>query len=130
MSVSAPSTDELLERARGAVGGSALDVLSVNTVRTLCIDAVQQANSGHPGTPMGMAPVLYTLFQRFLRFDPDNPIWPNRDRFVLSAGHASTLQYALIHLMGVKAVNPAYETLGELSVNEEDLRSFRQLDSK
>src|SRR2546430_5085545 len=128
--VSAPSTDRLLAAARGAVGGSPLDVLSINTIRTLCIDAVQQANSGHPGTPMSMAPVLYTLFQRFLRFDPENPIWPNRDRFVLSAGHASTLQYSLLHLTGVKAVNPAYETLGELSVNEEDLRSFRQLDSK
>jgi transketolase len=127
---SAPSTDRLLESARGAVGGSALDVLSINTIRTLCIDAVQQANSGHPGTPMSMAPVLYTLFQRFLRFDPDNPIWPNRDRFVLSAGHASTLQYSLLHLLGVKAVNPAYETLGELAVKEEDLRQFRQLDSK
>ena len=113
---SAPSTDRLLESARGAVGGSPLDVLSINTIRTLCIDAVQEANSGHPGTPMSMAPVLYTLFQRFLRFDPDNPIWPNRDRFVLSAGHASTLQYSMLHLMGVKAVNPAYETLGELAV--------------
>ena len=128
--VSAPSTDRLLAAARGAVGGSPLDILAINTIRTLCMDAVQQANSGHPGTPMGMAPVLYTLFQRFLRFDPDNPIWPNRDRFVLSAGHASTLQYSLLHLMGVKAVNPAYETLGELAVKEEDLKLFRQLDSK
>jgi transketolase len=127
---SPPSTDRLLESARGAVGGSARDVLAVNTIRTLCIDAVQQANSGHPGTPMSMAPVLYTLFQRFLRFDPENPIWPNRDRFVLSAGHASTLQYALLHLMGVKAVNPAYETLGELAVKAEDIQQFRQLDSK
>jgi len=116
--VSAPSTDRLLAAARGAVGGSPLDILAINTIRTLCMDAVQQANSGHPGTPMSMAPVLYTLFQRFLRFDPDNPIWPNRDRFVLSAGHASTLQYSLLHLMGVKAVNPAYEALGELAVKE------------
>src|ERR1700736_4567651 len=127
---SAPSTDRLLAAARGAVGGSPLDILAINTIRTLCMDAVQQATSGHPGTPMGMAPVLYTLFQRFLRFDPDNPIWPNRDRFVLSAGHASTLQYSLLHLMGVKAVNPAYEALGELAVKEEDLKLFRQLDSK
>src|ERR1700716_2143185 len=128
--VSAPSTDRLLAAARGAVGGSPLEILAINTIRTLCMAAVQQANSGHPGTPMGMAPVLYTLFQRFLRFDPDNPIWPNRDRFVLSAGHASTLQYSLLHLMGVKAVNPAYETLGELAVKAEDLKLFRQLDSK
>ena len=109
---------------------SDLDLLTVNTIRTLCIDAVQAANSGHPGTPMGMAPVAYTLWQRFLRFDPDDPIWPNRDRFVLSAGHASTLLYSLLLLARVKAVNPAYETLGELSVTLDDLKHFRQLDSK
>src|SRR2546428_12927226 len=106
--VSAPSTDQLLESARGAVGGTPLDVLAINTIRTLCIDAVQQANSGHPGTPMSMAPVVYTLFQRFLRFDPDNPIWPNRDRFVLSAGPPPTLRYPLLHPIGGKAANPAY----------------------
>src|SRR5262245_27785009 len=94
------------------------------------MDAVQAANSGHPGTPMAMAPVAYTLWQRFLRFDPDDPIWPNRDRFVLSIGHASTLLYALLHLAQVKAVNPAYETLGELSVTLDDLKRFRQLDSR
>ena len=106
------------------------DQLAITTIRTLCIDAVQQANSGHPGTPMAMAPVAYTLWQRFLRFDPDDPIWPNRDRFVLSAGHASTLLYAMLHLTRVKAVNPAYEALGEVSVRLEDLEHFRQLDSK
>ena len=106
------------------------DQLAIATIRTLCIDAVQQANSGHPGTPMAMAPVAYTLWQRFLRFDPDDPIWPNRDRFVLSAGHASTLLYAMLHLTRVKAVNPAYEALGEVSVRLEDLEHFRQLDSK
>src|SRR4051812_13357786 len=90
-----------------------LDQLCVNTIRTLSIDAIQQANSGHPGTPMAMAPVVYTLWQRFLRFDPEHPIWPNRDRFVLSAGHASMLLYSMLHLTGVKAVNPKYETLGE-----------------
>ena len=94
------------------------------------MDAVQAANSGHPGTPMAMAPVAYCLWQRFLRFDPDDPIWPNRDRFVLSAGHASMLLYALLHLAGVKAVNPKYETLGELSVKLEDIKNFRQLGSK
>jgi transketolase len=104
--------------------------VSINTIRTLCMDAVQQANSGHPGTPMAMAPVVYTLWQDYLRFDPEDPIWPNRDRFILSAGHASTLLYALLHLAGVKAVNRKYETLGELAVSVEDLKKFRQLESK
>jgi transketolase len=104
--------------------------LCINTIRTLSMDAVQQANSGHPGAPMAMAPVVYCLWQRFLRFDPDHPIWPNRDRFVLSAGHASMLLYAMLHLTGVKAVNPKYETLGHLSVTLEDIKHFRQLDSK
>ena len=94
------------------------------------MDAVQKANSGHPGTPMAMAPVAYCLWQQFLNFDPDDPIWPNRDRFVLSIGHASMLLYSLLHLAKVKAVNPEYETLGELSVPLEDLKNFRQLDSK
>jgi transketolase len=107
-----------------------LDVLSTNTIRTLCMDAVQQANSGHPGTPMAMAPVMYVLWQEFLRFDPEDPIWPNRDRFVLSAGHASTLLYSMLHLTGVKAVNHKYEQIGELSVKLDDLKRFRQLDSK
>lgn len=107
-----------------------LDQLSVNTIRTLAMDAVQQANSGHPGTPMAMAPVAYCLWQRYLRFDPEDPIWPGRDRFVLSAGHASTLLYAMLHLAGVKAVNPMYETLGKLSVTLDDIKRFRQLDSK
>src|SRR5688500_18209928 len=80
-----------------------LDELCMNTIRTLAIDAVQHANSGHPGTPMALAPVAYTLWQNFLRFNPDDPIWPNRDRFVLSNGHASMLLYALLHLCGVKA---------------------------
>jgi transketolase len=104
--------------------------VSINTIRTLCMDAVQQANSGHPGTPMAMAPVVYALWQDYLRFDPEDPIWPNRDRFILSAGHASTLLYALLHLAGVKAVNRKYEALGELSVSLEDLKKFRQLESK
>jgi len=107
-----------------------LDQLCFNTIRTLAMDAVQQANSGHPGTPMAMAPVVYTLWQRVLRFDPDDPIWPNRDRFVLSAGHASMLLYAILHLTGVKAVNPQYERLGDLSVTLEDIKRFRQLGSK
>jgi transketolase len=106
------------------------DELAVNTIRTLAMDAVQQANSGHPGTPMALAPVVYCLWQRVLRFDPDHPIWPNRDRFVLSAGHASMLLYAMLHLTGVKAVNPKYETLGQLSVTLDDIEHFRQLGSK
>jgi transketolase len=107
-----------------------LDTLSINTIRTLSMDAVQQANSGHPGTPMAMAPVAYVLWQDFLRFDPEDPIWPNRDRFILSAGHASSLLYSLLHLAGVKAVNRKYETLGELSVPLADLKNFRQLESR
>src|SRR5690349_8928399 len=110
--------------------GTSLDQLCINTIRTLSIDAVQQANSGHPGAPMSMAPVAYTLWQKFLRFDPQDPIWPNRDRFVLSAGHASMELYALLHLTGTKAVDAKYETLGELSVKLEDIKRFRQLDSK
>jgi transketolase len=107
-----------------------IDQLCINTIRTLAMDAVQQAHSGHPGAPMALAPVAYCLWQRFLRFDPDHPIWPNRDRFVLSAGHASMLLYAMLHLTGVKAVNPKYEVLGELSVSLDDIKRFRQLDSK
>jgi len=107
-----------------------LDELCVNAIRTLSMDAVQQANSGHPGTPMALAPVAYCLWQRFLRFDPDDPIWANRDRFVLSNGHASMLLYSLLHLTGVKAVNAKYEQLGEPSVTLDDIKHFRQLDSK
>ena len=102
----------------------------INTIRTLAMDAVQAAGSGHPGTPMAMAPVVYCLWQRFLRFDPEDPIWPNRDRFVLSMGHASMLLYAMLHLCGVKAVNAQYERLSELAVALDDIKRFRQLDSK
>ncbi|MGH2945277.1 MAG: transketolase [Solirubrobacteraceae bacterium] len=109
---------------------SDLDALCVNTIRTLSIDAIQKANSGHPGTPMSMAPVAYALWQRFLRFDPQDPTWPNRDRFVLSAGHASMLLYALLHLTGVRAVDADYEVVGEPSVSLDDIKRFRQLDSK
>ncbi len=109
---------------------TAVDKLAIDTIRTLSMDAVQQANSGHPGTPMAMAPVAYTLWQQFLRYDPADPIWPNRDRFVLSAGHASMLLYSLLHLAGVKAVNGDYERLGEPAVTLDDIRRFRQLDGK
>ncbi len=104
--------------------------LAINTIRTLSIDAIQQANSGHPGTPMGMAPVVYCLWQHFLRFDPEDPIWPNRDRFVLSAGHASMLLYSMLHLTGVKAVDPDYEIVGKPSVSLDDIKTFRQLGSR
>jgi transketolase len=109
---------------------SALDQLCINTIRTLSMDAVQQANSGHPGTAMAMAPVIYTLWQQHLRFDPEDPIWPNRDRFVLSIGHASMLLYSTLHLAGVKSVDPKYEKLGTPSVTINDIKNFRQLDSK
>ncbi len=107
-----------------------LDQLCINTIRTLSMDAVQEANSGHPDTPMALAPVVYTLWQRFLRFDPDDPIWPNRDRFVLSNGHASMLLYAVLHLASVKAVNAEYENTGEPAVTIEDIKRFRQMDSR
>jgi transketolase len=107
-----------------------IDQLCINTIRTLSIDAIQKANSGHPGTPMALAPLAYVLWQRFLRFDPREPIWPNRDRFVLSNGHASMLLYSMLHLTGVRAVDPDYEVVGEPSVSLEDIKRFRQLDSK
>ena len=113
-----------------AMAQTDIDFLCVNTIRGLCMDAVEKANSGHPGTPMGMAPVTYTLWQRFLRFDPADPIWPNRDRFVLSEGHASTLLWSLLHLAQVQAVDPDYEVTGRPAVALKDLETFRQLDSR
>ena len=110
--------------------GTKLDQLCVNTIRTLSIDAVQRAKSGHPGTPMALAPLIYTIWNRALRFDPQDPIWPNRDRFVLSNGHASMLLWSALHLSGTCAVNADYETLGQPSVTLDDIRRFRQLDSK
>src|SRR2546428_7923654 len=109
--------------------GKQIDQLCINTIRTLSMDAIQQANSGHPGTPMALAPVAYCLWQRFLRFDPQDPIWPNRDRFVLSVGHASMLLYSLLYLTGTKAVNAKYERLGTLAVSLDDIKAFRQLGS-
>jgi transketolase len=107
-----------------------LDQLSINTIRTLSIDAVQQAKSGHPGTPMALAPLVYTIWNRVMRFDPKDPIWPGRDRFVLSNGHASMLLWSVLYLTGTQAVNAEYERLGKPSVTLEDIRHFRQLDSK
>jgi transketolase len=107
-----------------------IDQLCINTIRTLSIDAVQQANSGHPGAPMGLAPVVYSLWQTFLRYDPADPLWPNRDRFVLSAGHASMLLYSTLHLAGVRAVNAKGEVQKELSVPMDEIKRFRQLGSR
>ncbi|MBV8285817.1 MAG: transketolase [Hyphomicrobiales bacterium] len=107
-----------------------LDQLSINCIRTLSIDAVQQAKSGHPGTPMALAPLVYTLWNRVMRFDPQDPIWPNRDRFVLSNGHASMLLWSVLHLTGTRAVNAEYERLGQPAVSLDDIRHFRQLGSK
>jgi transketolase len=137
MSLSANSTDA--EKAHEmtvdtptdpATTGRSIDQLAINTLRTLSMDAVQAANSGHPGTPMALAPVAYRLWQHHLRFDPDLPVWANRDRFVLSVGHASVLLYSMLHLSEVKSVNPDYETVGMPAVSLDDLRRFRQLDSK
>ena len=107
-----------------------IDQLCINTIRTLSMDAVQQANSGHPGTPMALAPLVYTTWNRVMRFDPQDPIWPNRDRFVLSNGHASMLLWSMLHLTKTQAVNAEYERLGHPSVTLDDIRHFRQLDSK
>jgi transketolase len=110
--------------------GKELETLSINTIRTLAMDGVQQANSGHPGAPMALAPVTYSLWQQFLGYDPEDPIWPNRDRFVLSNGHASMLIYAMLYLSQVRGVNPEGERLGEYAVSLDDIKKFRQLDSK
>ncbi len=107
-----------------------IDELTINTIRTLTMDAVEKAASGHPGTPMGMAPVGYVLWSRFLRYDPDRPDWPNRDRFVLSVGHASLLLYSLLHLSGVREIDANGRHTGQPAVSLDDLRQFRQLDSK
>ncbi len=107
-----------------------MDQLCINTIRTLSMDAVQKANSGHPGTPMAMAPVAYCLWQRFLRYDPEHPSWPNRDRFVLSMGHASMLLYSILHLSGVKDIDKQGNILNRLSIDMEDLKNFRQLGSR
>lgn len=112
------------------VGAPDLDTLSINTIRTLAMDAVEKAKSGHPGTPMGLAPAAYTLWSRFLRYDPDRPDWPNRDRFVLSCGHASMLLYSLLHMAGVREIDADGKQTGKPAVSLDDIKTFRQLDSK
>jgi transketolase len=110
--------------------GQKIDTLAINTIRTLAIDAVQQANSGHPGAPMALAPVAYCLWQQFLRYDPADPTWLNRDRFVLSNGHASMLLYAMLHLAGVRQVDDKGHVTNELAVSMDDIKHFRQLGSR
>src|ERR1044072_829703 len=107
-----------------------MDQLAINTIRTLSIDAVQQAKSGHPGTPMALAPLVYVIWNRMMRFDPQDPIWPNRDRFILLNGHASMLLWSILHLTGTRPVTAEYERRGEPSVTLDDIRHFRQLGSK
>jgi transketolase len=125
------STTAAVEKsAQRQLTSAQLDELSINTIRTLSIDAVQKAKSGHPGTPMALAPLVYVIWNRILRFDPLDPIWPNRDRFVLSNGHASMLLWSVLHLTGTRAVNAEYERLGQPAVTLDDIRNFRQLGSK
>jgi transketolase len=107
-----------------------IEQLSINTIRTLAMDAVQAANSGHPGTPMALAPAAYVLWNRVLRYDPDEPLWPSRDRFVLSCGHASMLLYAVLHLAGVKQLGPDGKPTSELAVTLDQIKRFRQLHSR
>ncbi|MDF3200360.1 transketolase [Pseudomonas sp. 1912-s] len=109
---------------------NAVDTQCINTIRTLAMDAVQKANSGHPGTPMGLAPVGYTLWSRFLRYHPEHPDWPNRDRFVLSVGHASMLLYSLLHLAGVVEIDAHGKRSGEPAISLDDIKQFRQMSSK
>ena len=117
------------EARHSSAAAESLDQLAINTLRTLAIDAVQKADSGHAGAPMGLAPAAYTLWTRFLRFDPSDPLWLDRDRFVLSCGHASMLLYGLIHLAGVERVDRQGRKLGKPAVSLDDIKAFRELDS-
>src|SRR4051812_41224068 len=107
-----------------------IEQTTINTIRTLAMDAVQKANSGHPGTPMALAPVAYQLWTKHLRYDPAHPLWPNRDRYVLSCGHASMLLYSLIHLSGIREVTPDGKVLDEPSLPIEEIKNFRQWGSR
>src|ERR1700686_997249 len=119
-----------ITRKMNAMTKQELDKLSINPIPPLSIDPVQQAKSGHPGTPMALAPLVYTIWNRVMQFDPEDPIWPNRDRVVLSNGHASMLLWSVLHLTNTQAVNADYEIMGQPSVTLEDIRRFRQLGSK
>ena len=129
MTTASASTLAALANAGTPNGTPAIDNLAINTIRTLSMDAVQAADSGHPGTPMALAPVAYELWQSVLRFDPAQPKWPNRDRFVLSNGHAGMLLYSLLHLSGVQRLDHDGHPTGELAVPLEDITRFRQLGS-
>ena len=107
-----------------------LEQTAINTIRTLAMDAVQAANSGHPGAPMGLAPVAYQLWTQHLRYDPAAPLWPNRDRYILSCGHASMLLYAMIHLSGVRRVGRDHQVTGEPALSLDELKNFRQWASR
>src|SRR5271163_379313 len=120
----------MVASAQTLLTGKQNDTLSINTIRTLAIDAVQKANSGHPGAPMGLAPVTYSLWQQFLRFDPNDPTWPDRDRFVLSNGHASMMLYAMLYLSGVRNVNSAGQPTSELAISLDEIKRFRQIGSR
>ena len=120
-----PAADDPKLREDGSIGR-----LTIDTIRTLTMDAVQKANSGHPGTPMSMAPVGYTLWSKFLRYDPAKADWPNRDRFVLSVGHASMLLYSLIHLAGIEEIDAEGTKSGKEAVSIDDIEHFRQIGSK
>jgi transketolase len=122
-------TDQSADFGRYHEDGSP-ERLAIDTIRTLAMDAVQKANSGHPGTPMALAPVAYTLWRDFLRYDPGKPDWPNRDRFVLSVGHASMLLYAVLHLASVKEIDADGKPTGEPAISLDDIKQFRQLSSK
>ena len=117
------SAEAFQKRPASSMTAEQLDQLAINTIRTLSMDAVQQANSGHPGTPMALAPLIYTIWNRVLRFDPKDPIWPDRDRFLLSNGHASMLLWSVLHLTRTRAVNAEYESLGQPSVTLDDIRN-------
>ena len=125
-----PNGTGTLRLEQATIMNQSIDQLCINTIRTLSMDAVQQANSGHPGTPMSMAPVMYGLWQRHLKYDPADPVWPNRDRFVLSIGHASMLLYSTLYLAGVRALDSHHQVLNQPSLTLDDLKKFRQLDSK
>ncbi|TWU33325.1 transketolase [Novipirellula artificiosorum] len=112
-----------------SVASTDIETQAIDTIRTLSMDAVQTANSGHPGTPMALAPIAYQVFNRTMNYDPAKPAWPNRDRFVLSCGHASMLLYSTLHLAGVKAVDPSGNVLDKLSITLEDIKNFRQIGS-
>src|SRR5580700_4682834 len=127
--MSPPDDSASLGAAGAELASHDIDSLAIDTIRTLAMDAVQKANSGHPGAPMGLAPVAYTLWTRFLSYDPSDPAWPNRDRFLLSNGHACMLLYALLFLADVQRLDRRGDKLGQAAVTLDDIKSFRQLGS-